>query len=155
MSDKKDLSKSPKDTGGPVVKTGPTRGENRSRNDDGQWRKKRSDSGTEKKKSRCYLTSAACAHMGLPDDCAELQSLRAFRDEVLMATDHGQRLVHRYYEIAPAVANQLKDPAELDEIWSTIQQCIYAISQQKHNEAVCLYSAMTNKLVLKYAARGA
>ncbi|WP_262557078.1 MULTISPECIES: hypothetical protein [Acinetobacter] len=34
---------SPKDTKGPVVKTGPTAGENRTRNDNGEWRKKRSD----------------------------------------------------------------------------------------------------------------
>lgn len=39
---------SPKDTHGPIVKTGPTSGENRSRNKDGQWRKKRSDSGTKR-----------------------------------------------------------------------------------------------------------
>lgn len=36
---------SPKDTKGPVVKTGPTAGENRSRNSDGTWRKKRDDAG--------------------------------------------------------------------------------------------------------------
>lgn len=36
---------SPKDTHGPVVKTGPTAGQNRSRNKNGQWRKKRSDAG--------------------------------------------------------------------------------------------------------------
>lgn len=36
---------SPRDTGGPVVKTGPTAGQNRSRNKDGTWRKKRSDAG--------------------------------------------------------------------------------------------------------------
>ncbi|MEQ1093370.1 hypothetical protein [Acinetobacter johnsonii] len=34
---------SPKDTKGPVVKTGPTAGQNRTRNDNGEWRKKRSD----------------------------------------------------------------------------------------------------------------
>jgi len=45
MSDKKDSSKPPKDTNGPVVKTGPTAGSNRSRNQDGSWRKKRSDTG--------------------------------------------------------------------------------------------------------------
>ena len=33
----------PKDTHGPIVKTGPTAGENRSRNNDGRWREKRSD----------------------------------------------------------------------------------------------------------------
>lgn len=36
---------SPKDTHGPIVKTGPTAGKNRSRNNDGEWRKKRSDTG--------------------------------------------------------------------------------------------------------------
>jgi hypothetical protein len=41
---------SPKDTGGPIVKTGPTAGQVRSRNDDGQWRKKRSDAGTTRSK---------------------------------------------------------------------------------------------------------
>jgi hypothetical protein len=39
----KSAKKPPSETGGPVVKTGPTRGENRSRNNDGTWRKKRSD----------------------------------------------------------------------------------------------------------------
>ncbi len=42
-SKKLPTNKPPKETGGPVVKTGPTRGQNRSRNDDGSWRKKRSD----------------------------------------------------------------------------------------------------------------
>lgn len=36
---------SPKDTHGPIVKTGPTAGQNRSRNKDGRWRAKRSDAG--------------------------------------------------------------------------------------------------------------
>ena len=36
---------SPKDTHGPVVKTGPTAGQNRSRTKGGQWRRKRSDTG--------------------------------------------------------------------------------------------------------------
>ena len=40
---------SPRDTGGPVVKTGPTAGQNRSRNQDGQWRRKRSDAGKPRK----------------------------------------------------------------------------------------------------------
>lgn len=48
MSDEK-KSKSPRDNGGPLVKTGPTAGENRSRNGDGKWRKKRSDAGTSRK----------------------------------------------------------------------------------------------------------
>ena len=38
-------SASPNKTGGPIVKTGPTQGQNRSRNKNGQWRRKRSDAG--------------------------------------------------------------------------------------------------------------
>ena len=36
---------SPKETKSPIVKTGPTAEKVRSRNNDGQWRKKRSDAG--------------------------------------------------------------------------------------------------------------
>lgn len=36
---------SPSETGGPIIKTGPTKGKNRSRNKNGRWRKKRSDTG--------------------------------------------------------------------------------------------------------------
>ena len=40
------MAEPPKDTQGPIVGTGPTRGRNRSRNKDGRWRAKRSDAGT-------------------------------------------------------------------------------------------------------------
>lgn len=40
---------SPKNTHGPIVKTGPTAGQNRSRNQNGRWRAKRSDSGKPRK----------------------------------------------------------------------------------------------------------
>ena len=42
---KKDPKKSPRETGGPVVKSGPTAGQSRARNQDGKWRRKRSDTG--------------------------------------------------------------------------------------------------------------
>jgi len=49
MAEKKNPNLSPRKTNGPVVKTGPTSGANRSRNDNGQWRSKRSDAGSKKK----------------------------------------------------------------------------------------------------------
>ena len=42
------MAKSPRDTHGPIVASGPTRGQNRSRNKDGSWRAKRSDAGSSK-----------------------------------------------------------------------------------------------------------
>ncbi len=44
-SGKKDWRKAPRFTGGPVVKSGPTAGKNRSRKKSGEWRAKRSDTG--------------------------------------------------------------------------------------------------------------
>ena len=40
---------SPKYTHGPIVKTGPTAGQVRSRNNNGQWRAKRGDAGIPRK----------------------------------------------------------------------------------------------------------
>lgn len=40
---------SPNQTHGPIVKTGPTAGNNRTRRKDGPWRKKRSDAGKPRK----------------------------------------------------------------------------------------------------------
>ncbi len=41
---------SPRYTHGPVVKTGPTAGQNRTRRKDGGWRRSRSDAGMPRKK---------------------------------------------------------------------------------------------------------
>lgn len=46
MFGKKDHKKSPRETGGPVVGSGPTAGRNRTKTKSGQWRRKRSDAGT-------------------------------------------------------------------------------------------------------------
>ena len=40
---------SPRNTHGPVVQSGPTAGQNRSKNKNGRWRKKRSDAGQPRK----------------------------------------------------------------------------------------------------------
>lgn len=49
MTKRKDPKKSPRDTNGPVVRTGPTAGQNRSRNADGRWQAKRSDAGQKRR----------------------------------------------------------------------------------------------------------
>lgn len=49
MSGKLPTNQPANKTGGPVVKTGLTAGQVRSRNSDGQWRAKRSDAGKTKK----------------------------------------------------------------------------------------------------------
>ena len=146
MSEKKNSSKSPRDTNGPVVKTGPTAGQNRSRNNDGAWRKKRSDSGESKKKSGCFLSTAACHFKGLPDDCHELESLRTFRDSYLLSSPEGEAMVAHYYSVAPAIVELLNEPEELEQVWQVICRCVEAIQSGHHGQATEEYSAMVSSL---------
>lgn len=150
MADKKDPSKSPRYTNGPVVKTGPTAGQNRSRNDDGTWHKKRSDSGatrdTKEKKSGCFISTAACELKGLADDCHELTTLRLFRDEHLLKTPLGRTLVEHYYAVAPAIASRLTTSPELERVWTTIKNVVSAIELKDFELATKLYQEMVNCL---------
>lgn len=150
-------SKSPKDNGGPLVKTGPTRGEVRSRNQDGQWRAKRSDAGKprERKDSKndkrgCFLTTAACEHRGLPDDCYELQVMRAFRDDVLTGMPGGHAMIEAYYEIAPRLVPLLCDEAVAEGVWRDIETTVAFIEAGQHANAVSAYQKMVGSLAQSF-----
>lgn len=149
MADKKDPSKSPRDTGGPVVKSGPTRGENRSRNDDGRWHKKRSDAGStrksKEKKAGCFLSTAACSFKGLPDDCHELTTLRRFRDDVLASSTAGAILVDEYYSIAPSIVERIT-ASDLNYVWSVIVGVVQAIDAGHYEQATNMYKEMVIRL---------
>lgn len=147
------MSKSPKDTKGPVVKSGPTRGQNRSRNKDGQWRSKRSDSGKSRDKGGkssgkkgCFLTTAACEFRGLPDDCHELQVLRLLRDEILMKTPEGVGLVEDYYDIAPRLVPLLDNPLVADQVWTDIKRAVEQAEKGHASDAVGTYRKMVETL---------
>ena len=155
MSEKKDPSKSPRDTNGPVVKTGPTFGQNRSRNNDGRWHKKRSDAGHSRKKSGCFITTAVCEFRGLPDDCLELRTLRAFRDQYLLSSAAGRGLVAQYYAIAPAIAERLTEPADLERVWLSIQSCMTAIESKRFEDASLEYQTVVRALAEKLLEAGA
>jgi hypothetical protein len=151
LAEKKDPSKSPRDTNGPVVKTGPTAGNNRSRNDDGAWRKKRSDTGEQKKKSGCFISTVACEFKGLPDDCPELKALRHFRDEYLLNSPDGAVMVEHYYAIAPTIAERLVEPIELEQVWNTIRNCVELIEAEQYDLAKNKYLELVLSLERKHS----
>lgn len=148
------MGKSPKETGGPVVKTGPTAGQNRSRNKDGEWRKKRSDSGKSKKSAGlCFLTTAVCQYKGLPDDCHELEVLRAFRDNHLLTNAQGSKLVEQYYSIAPKITKHLSEEADLEIIWCAVSNCVLAIESQQYQQAINTYKTMVESMYDKFRSK--
>lgn len=146
------MAKSPKDTKGPIVKTGPTKGQNRSRNNDGTWRAKRSDAGKSRpakdsgsEKKGCFLTTAACGLRGLPEDCHELRVLRRFRDDVLVMSCEGRALVEEYYREAPRLVPLVEVKGEQD-IWREIQSTVDYIEEGNHPAAIAAYRVMFERL---------
>lgn len=148
------MAKSPKDTKGPIVKTGPTKGKNRSRNNDGKWRAKRSDAGKSRPskgnsgggKKGCFLTTAACELRGLADDCHELSVLRRFRDDVLVTSREGRALVEEYYRVAPRLVPLVEANAENDNVWQDIQSTVKHIETGDNLAAIATYRFMFERL---------
>jgi hypothetical protein len=63
----------------------------------------------------CFITTACCAVIGLPDDCFELRTLRRYRDEVLAKTPDGHAQIARYYAEAPHILASLARDARKSE----------------------------------------
>ena len=99
----------------------------------------------------CFLTTACCQYKGLPDDCYELQTMRSFRDNVLMITDEGRCLVAEYYKVAPKIVEKInmrpdKD-ALLEEIYIQIKGVIQKIEEKQTDDAIFVYTNMVQQLI--------
>jgi hypothetical protein len=55
----------------------------------------------------CFITTACCETLGLPDDCFELRTLRRYRDEVLAMRPGGKGEIAIYYALAPQILARL------------------------------------------------
>ena len=151
------MGKSPKETGGPVVKSGPTSGQVRSKNNDGTWRKKRSDTGKPKKKDSdekssgglCFITTAACQFMNLPDDCYQLEILRDFREKNLLKTEQGKELVDEYDIIAPKIVKNMRDKSDYEYVWRAISSCVNSLEKNDTQLAISQYKEMVAHLKKK------
>ena len=107
------------------------------------------------KKGFCYITTAICETLGKGDDCVELKTLRAYRDQVLLSTPCGEQIVNSYYNIAPTIVNRINKEKQSKEIYKEIltayiQPCLALIDQGKNEECKALYSEMVVTLEKKY-----
>lgn len=94
---------------------------------------------------KCYLTTACCEYYNKSDDCLELTALRAFRDNVLLKTDDGKKLVEEYYQTAPQIVDKLKESNDKENfsfIYDTILQCIKEIENNDYDVAINTYKNM-------------
>ena len=104
--------------------------------------------------SGCYLTSACTEYKGLPDDCYELTTLRAFRDEYVLRLEGGKKLVDKYYATAPAIVEKINASEKKDEIltktYDYILKCVKLIKEENNEAALELYKDMVEKFSLKF-----
>ena len=56
----------------------------------------------------CFITTACVEHQGLPDDCAELQTLRKYRDVLVQEDDDFRSKVLEYYRKAPLIIQEIE-----------------------------------------------
>lgn len=98
----------------------------------------------------CFLTSACCRYKGLPDDCAELEALRRFRDGFLREQTYGPEMIRLYYEDAPGIVEAIEKSSDRDSVYQCIYHEIETLLQLIENDepdtAVVLYMLMVYKL---------
>ena len=89
----------------------------------------------------CFLTTACCNYMGLPDDCEELEVLREFRRRLPMT------LVNEYDRIAPAIVQKIQDNKDyLQYVYGIVCRCVTALKKCDSITALNLYYDMVNRL---------
>ena len=115
---------------------------------------KKSNSVKKPRKSKCYLTTACIEYRGLADDCHELTTLRAFRDDYLLQRPHGAALIEDYYLQAPRLVNAISESQRASQIWQDIYEVLsfsvelVMCGQPAHAEAA--YRTMVEKLLLEF-----
>lgn len=106
--------------------------------------------------SGCYLTTACVVSRGLPDDCEELQTLRAFRDSNLAMLPNGQEEIEQYYQMAPGIVATIDKQNDREEIrnqvyMDLVEPCVHMIHSQENESAHQLYKEYSLALSKKYS----
>ena len=93
--------------------------------------------------------------MGLPDDCDELQTLRAFRDQRKEKDPAFADLVREYYAIAPQIVDCINNSGDSGSIYLQLYKelvvpCVQLIKQDREEEAISLYTGHVRRLQKTY-----
>lgn len=104
---------------------------------------------------RCFLTTACCEAYGKPDDCYELETLRAFRNGWLRFQPGGAEAIAVYRVVAPQICAALAcDPRHDYQLarmyWGTIVPCIALIHVGLSRPAYALYRRLVTRLMARY-----
>jgi hypothetical protein len=68
----------------------------------------------------CFLTTAACEAMQMPDDCWVLELARKFRDTYMVSTRELAGEIVEYYRIAPKIVESINAKENNLKIWKSL-----------------------------------
>lgn len=105
--------------------------------------------------SGCFISSACAESLGLPDDCDELQLLRAFRDRRRLYDKAFDALVEEYYRIAPAIVERINTDESREIIYHELYvrlvvPCVQMIRENCETDALELYTSIVRELQKRY-----
>lgn len=107
-------------------------------------------------KGGCFLSTACVEHAGLADDCHELTMLRSFRDKYVANLARGPAMLAEYYEIAPALVQQIEQSTDretvLASIFTTVSKAVALIERGSYSHAFTCYQTMFADLKKRYDA---
>ena len=103
----------------------------------------------------CIITTVWVEHHGLTNDCAELQTLRKYRDVLIQNDDEFRSKVLEYYRKAPLIIQEIEKTGESDTIYDElyhgmIQPCVSLLDEGKIDEAKLLYLDYYEHLSKRY-----
>lgn len=106
-------------------------------------------------KSKCFITTASIEANGLTDDCYELNTLRAFRDEYVRNLPNGDQIVREYYETAPRIIAGINEMENSREIYLTLYEHLVTkslnfIHSGEKVKAFMNYLKVVNELKKRY-----
>lgn len=117
----------------------------------GHW----TDQGWNNSGSGCYVTTACVDHVGLADDCEEMEILRHFRDLLVEQDEEFREAVLEYYRKAPIIVQKINDSETKDEeleylYVNLVQKCVELLKEERYDEAKEHYVNVFHELLDKY-----
>ena len=107
------------------------------------------------KRKLCYITTAVCESLHKPEDCYELNLLKAYRDDYLALSPDGEALIARYYDIAPTIVKRMNKEKDRKAIYRSLYEnyispCVRLIEEDRNEECRQKYSEMVEMLQTEY-----
>lgn len=108
----------------------------------------------------CFLTTACCEAVGLPDECSELQTARRFRDHWLAHQPGGRAEIDHYYAVAPKIVQTIDAQPGATAFWrklyvTRIIPWVILIKLGFNRQAHRLYRHMVSDLEARVCNRAA